>query len=859
MTKMRPRSAALLVGTIFIVFAWVAQAPRSWEDSAVRSRGAPGELSGSLIAPRPPRFARAPQEENFALPPELVQAAIQSHAATLERMALPRREAEILPIVASRISLEPAAALSVPSAPEEGLSADASCEEACTGEVFPAQLAQEKWSSQSTSSEESEIAPPAAHDYESEAELSDRETLAADEASEPGAAWPLPQSLLAQLDDLAGVPFCAAWVRDTQTELRRLSRLTELEAPEAAATLDALTGLAERAQHIANSASAAEEQSRLAATGYALSRRLAVWRRVHDLASAPGALEIPVTTEPERILDRLEAADAALERSPHARDWRRYLLTAQTRLLAEAGLAVDPHHRRRHARQVLRRMEWSGLTAAQQRFLARPEFVTLTQELRTWAAEPFDFPRLLETLEDYEEQPASITARRLAETRRRLAWTEEPTAVELAAHLDAHYRNANVRAAISQELLMLLAPEAQTSWDRVQDTIAGASVNGRSQTTSQVAFRVLPDSHRLRLVLEATGQAISTTRSSKSGAVFHSRGQSWFRAQKEIIFDGGRVTMAPAVAEATVSDRLREISTDYDNVPLVNIVAQSLARQGHADARYTARREAEHKVAQRVARRLDEEAEKRLAELEARLKGVLLPPLEQLALEPTPIELQTTSQRLIGRYRLAGDLQLGAHTPRPQAPADSLLSVQLHESAVNNALNRLPLAGREVDLPTLVRDLAAVAGATDVEVPDDLPEDVVIRFPEEDALRVDLMDGLARVTICVEELETENRRWRKVMSRAYYRPESDGLKAYLAREGHLELVGERLRLRDQIALRAIFAKVFSERRTLPLTPEKVAAAPQLQPCQITQLTIRDGWLGLAIGPERAPQGRTARK
>ncbi|MBW3597851.1 MAG: hypothetical protein KY475_11320 [Planctomycetes bacterium] len=381
-------------------------------------------------------------------------------------------------------------------------------------------------------------------------------------------------------------------------------------------------------------------------------------------------------------------------------------------------------------------------------------------------------------------------------------------------------------------------------------------VRGESHTTTKVSFRVVPDSQRMRVVMGVTGQSVNQTRSAKSGAVFHSRGQAVFEAQKEIVFDGDRIVMAPAVADARVNDRLRDVSTDYDRVPLVNLVAQVLARQGHADARLASRREAEHKVARRVAEKLDEEAEKLRGEWENRLAGRVGTPLTRLALTAAPIDLQTTDSRLIGRYRLAGDMQLGAHTPRPQAPADSLVSVQLHESAVNNALNRLPLARRESDLPTLFHDVAAVFGADDVQVPDDLPADIVVRFADEEPLRVDLLDGLARVTIRLAELETDHRRWRNVMSRAYYRGVSDGLSARMVRDGHIELTGDHLRLRDQLALRAIFAKVFTERRELILTPEKVVTAPQLKGAEVTQLVIRDGWLGLAIGPKR-PRPTTA--
>jgi hypothetical protein len=568
------------------------------------------------------------------------------------------------------------------------------------------------------------------------------------------------------------------------------------------------------------------------------------------MARAPLTTETPVAARPDDMLRRLDAADAVLGYERRSSDWRRYLLIGQTRILAEAGESADPAERRRHAQNVLRRMEWPGLTAPQKRFLDSEELQSLAAELRIWAAEPLNLSSVLDTLEAYEEQPSVVLARNIAEDRLRLKWAGHPQTNELAGRLEEHYRNANVRAAVSQDFLMVLAPAVQTSVEGLRDTIAGAAVRGRSQTTSRIAFRVIPDERRLRLVLEAEGEVSTNTRSSKSGAVFLSRGQSAFHAQKEIVFDGERVLMAPAVAEANVRDRLRSVATDYDNVPLLSLLAQSIARQEHADARPAVRREAEAKMAARVAARVDADAEARLAEMEARLKDRVGKPLDRLALFAMPIELETSSSRLIGRYRLAGDLQLGAHTPRPLAPADSLLSVQVHESAVNNALARLALAGRETDVAGLFREVLSSFGASEQPIPDDLPEDITMRLADEEPVRIDLLDGQARVTVRLNYLKTDDRTWRNITSRAYYEPQRNGLTARLVRTGAVELTGDHLRMRDQLALRAIFCKVFTERRTLELMPARIAQSERLQSLQVSQLVVRDGWLGFALSRRR---------
>jgi hypothetical protein len=115
------------------------------------------------------------------------------------------------------------------------------------------------------------------------------------------------------------------------------------------------------------------------------------------------------------------------------------------------------------------------------------------------------------------------------------------------------------------------------------------------------------------------------------------------------------------------------------------------------------------------------------------------------------------------------------------------------------------------------------------------------------------------VSVRLNYLKTDNRTWRNITSRAYYEPQMNGLTARLVRTGIVELTGDHLRMRDQLALRAIFCKVFTERRVLDLIPPRAAENERLQSFQVTQLLIRDGWLGLALGPRRTETGGVAMK
>ncbi|HTN74708.1 MAG TPA: hypothetical protein VL096_05655, partial [Pirellulaceae bacterium] len=125
-------------------------------------------------------------------------------------------------------------------------------------------------------------------------------------------------------------------------------------------------------------------------------------------------------------------------------------------------------------------------------------------------------------------------------------------------------------------------------------------------------------------------------------------------------------------------------------------------------------------------------------------------------------------------------------------------------------------------------------------------------FADRDAVRVYCDAGRLMLVIKIAELaQGRDHKWKNFTVQAYYVPNVETLDARLVRDGTIELIGERLGFRDQIALRGIFTKVLSKNRSFDLVPEKIARDPRLKSYQITQFTITDGWIGLAVGGKPA--------
>jgi hypothetical protein len=658
-------------------------------------------------------------------------------------------------------------------------------------------------------------------------------------------AWPMPVVLAEQLRALAQYEETAAWSQEVLEALHELCAAEAIAAPSASLALDRLEQLSDNAQNFGALCREPQQRVLMSRVSYALVRRLLVWREVEGLALAREYVFAAPLAEA-----RFAAALAEVERRfASVPNWQRYLFVQRWREREQLSAAEQGAL----ARRVLLRLETNELTKEQQALLAQPFVTEFAATLRPLAAEPVDLPRLVEALETLETEHTSPASHVVAEAYQRLRWSHVPAALQLGETLNTYYRNANVRVAISDTLLNMLLPQNQaTTLEPVHDEILGARVFGRSETSARLRVVLLPDMRRLRLGLEAIGEVDSSTTATKGPATFQQQGRAYIHARKMLSIERGGMRVWRAQAEVDSNSELTDIATDFDALPFIGLLARAMAKQQHDENYHAANYEVRGKVAAKAERRLDEEVHQQLAQAEQAFINEIYNPLVRLHLEPTAVDLRTTERQLVARYRIAGNHQVAAFTPRPVAPADSVLNVQLHQSTLNNVLEQLKLDGRRTELETLYRDISRTfSQELKPETLENLPEKVIIQFAEKDAVRVSCADGRLRLSISLAELSQGcDRTWHNFTVQAYYVPDHSTLDAQLVRDGTIELIGERLNFRDQIALRGIFAKVLAKDRTFNLVHEKVARDPRLQSLKIERFVIEDGWIGLSVaGPK----------
>ena len=676
----------------------------------------------------------------------------------------------------------------------------------------------------------------------------------------PTKAWPYPAALFAQLQALAdSTPPAAGWAAQARADLDRLIQLESLTDPAVIDVLSDLRKLADEAKTLAQSAADDQARSRIQRAGYAIVRRIVVWDQVHTLAVDGPPPAAPIIDRRD-WLESLDEVDSLLGATGAAVNWRKYLLIDQARSEFDSS-ACSPGDQRQLARDILHRLHSTQLSHDQEKFLKSPPFAALADQLKARAAEAPNYVALVASIEEHERvDDRSAFSRGLAAHYDLLRWSPEKSVRDLADTINCYYRNANVRVALSAELANRFLPRERSQLEAVEDTILGAWVSGQSQTSTNVKLVLIPDQHRWNIGLEANGQVATDTSSSKGPATFYQNGWSIFRARKRLTVDRRGIRMFNAEAEANANNNLNDFETDFDGIPFLGGFIRRIARNQYETSQPAAKVEVEGKIIYRATSQLDREVAEKLEKAKQDFQVKMVKPLQKLNLEPTAVDLETTTERLIARYRVAAREQVSAHTPRPQAPGDSVLSVQVHESALNNVLEKLHLAGRHVALEELYKEMTTRfnPGKT-VEIPEDLPVNVFVTFAEEDPVRVDCQDGRVRLTIRIKELaQGSKNRWTNFMVRGYYGPSADQLDANLEREGIIELIPDPdpIRLGEQVVLRGIFAKVLSRNRKLHIINKQIAGSPELKHDQVTQFVIHDGWIGVALGP--AAPGREAR-
>ena len=654
--------------------------------------------------------------------------------------------------------------------------------------------------------------------------------------------WVKPLAVVEQLETLATIPVTEQWAVEVQRLIELLLEEPVVSSPASVTILTQLdTKVMELDQIIAiingqfaDLPVAQTLVSQLKRLRYDLSKRTVIWRSIETMG---------VTVN--RVGNVQLASNQQLSFDYLSQDWNEFLQIGQLQD-AYGSLKPDAAAKKKAARSTLARMASPNLSGQQRNYLNQIIPASVVSNLKETAAGDVNQYRLLKAIEWNDKNPSGVATHYINDQFQNLMWSELPDRQAAATQLQAHYRNANIRLAVSQNMLNHLIPESPAVNEPVHEKVLGADVSGHSQVRNRLSVQLVEDPSQISLQLHTDGEVDSDTVARRSGFEIRNEGSAKFQAFKKLSLDRlGRFSSDSPVASAQSRQRLIGIRSKLDPFPVVNWVARRIAKKKLDEQTPKTKMLLEQKIEQSASSQLQEGVESQVAQMQAYLKVNLMEPLISMDLNPEALQLATTKQRLIMRYRLAGIDQMAADSPRPADSNYDYLSLQLHQSLLNNTIERIEIESETFTPESLLKHLSEVIGFNPEKAQADSKHEAEFVFANYDAIRVDFVEGKIRIELNLKSLRVgKGKTWRNITISSTYVPTVVGSQIKLAQEGMIGVKGKKFRIGDQIAVRAIFNVVLPDSYQFDAVPKKLAQRLNGYSLIVSKLNIADGWVGL---------------
>ncbi|HEX5445543.1 MAG TPA: hypothetical protein VFW87_17080, partial [Pirellulales bacterium] len=398
----------------------------------------------------------------------------------------------------------------------------------------------------------------------------------------------------------------------------------------------------------------------------------------------------------------------------------------------------------------------------------------------------------------------------------------------------------------------------------VRDSILGTTLIGRAQTRGHVRTRLVPNPRyaQFETVIEAVNEA--QTVGYNGPARVGSLSRTDLRGRKQFKLDANGFAVWPADATAETHSQTYGVWSNKHGC--VDRLVRRVARKRLGQQKTASERVAAQHARQRLARRLDAEANRQLAQSNAEYLGRFRNPLYRTGHLPRELRFSTTADDLQLIALHDSPARLAAATAPPEPQPGLAMSVRLHESLANNLAEDF-LAGRTLDQEQLEQLAVRLFGQLPAQlVNDEQRGPWSITFAQHDPVTLRIEQDAAMVTIRGREFASDLRTFRtpmNVTARYRLRRERDALTA--VREGELEIVPPGFTQGKRISPRLSTIRTLLKHRFEKIFTPEIASQGLVLPGQwrragrldLVQLESREGWLALgwatsAVAPGLVP-------
>lgn len=588
-------------------------------------------------------------------------------------------------------------------------------------------------------------------------------------SSSPGLRGILPAEIP---DDLAFESFEALgkdWAKWSESVSGNLNKLYSGENLDAAAQRKIISELRQKLQVIDRSIVGAKKTHGLDVLvdlGARIRRRVDIAAAMLDTLEAdPQAYREQATADAWKdAAGAVNGADAYLRNFSNGPAWRKYLRLEQIRAAAKNKNASAPELAA-VAKKIGNR---KNLAKDQQQFLSGGPFVDLQHALQSVAAaaslpetvnmsalraELKKFAAALERYEASDSATASATVRASFDRTTKLAGDGGSA---LGDAMRTHYFNYNFRVYVSEAFINKALAERRVERQGINEMSMGAHVYGSQVTSASTTVDLQPSRHDARIDVRVSGATWSSTVGVTNQANVWVNGAHGFWMNRQLRFDGERFT-APGRTRISVSanNQVTGAKTKYSGMFLIGPIADGIARREANKRMPQSNAMVRQRIASQALPRFNKELNQKLAEANRDIKTKLDKRIEKAGVKPDSYSIRTTSNMLLYSSRVMKPSELaGGSTNSVDAPGWGL-TVKVHESAMNNAFDRLNIAGRTMTREELTdeieKSISDMLGREKVPpAPGKAPkpkDDDKFVFDSKDPIRFRVRNGALNITI----------------------------------------------------------------------------------------------------------------
>ncbi|HLJ11420.1 MAG TPA: hypothetical protein VKU82_09530 [Planctomycetaceae bacterium] len=501
-----------------------------------------------------------------------------------------------------------------------------------------------------------------------------------------------------------------------------------------------------------------------------LKRRLDTAEAALDtLERGPESRAAQIDSARRQVAREAQSLDAYLGSVRNGSSWVKYLHVSEVKGAA-GGQSGENSAATLSSVQSLLKDKNSVSDARTRDFLAKPQFAAYERALDAYlaalavpntAANNPDLRKnlsdLLGALEQYETSHTSAVTAAARKAYDAVRATAPDGGERMGQALRSDYFNYNVRFVASEAYLGKFVGQSRDENGPVRDFILGADVYGSQTTHTDVGVDLVPCSNAAEFDVVARGAVASSTEGITDQATIFTSGNHYFTASKRVIFNGDRFSTQPARIAVNANNTTTGADTNI-RIPLVKGFANRIAVGKAEQKRGESEAIAASRVQDKVLPQFNAEVDKQFGPSGAinRSMAKEISSLQELQLYPDAKLWSSTDTELKFAGRLMAPDELGGSEPNPALYLGRGLTVLVHESVINNAIDRMGFAGQTLtddQVKAKIEDTLSRLLDRDVQLKDEKPateEEAgpkTLVFDKADPIRVQVGDGSLVMTI----------------------------------------------------------------------------------------------------------------